>query len=108
MEPILSRASRVEWSFVQDRAVVKDPQSDLFLTLNDVAALIWESLDGATTLDQLIEIITTTYEVDPATARRDVVSFIASLSELDLLEHASSGTPPPFDIPRHSVAPLES
>ena len=56
-----------------DRAEVK--------VVNEIGSLVWDKMDGARTVAQLIEAVVAEYEVEPEKARRDVLEFIESLRE---------------------------
>ena len=49
--------------------------------LNEIGSLVWEKMDGARTVAQLIEAVMAEYEIEPEKARRDVLEFIESLRE---------------------------
>lgn len=49
------------------------------ITLSDTARFIWENLEKADSLDQLIEMEMEAYEIDEETARQDAVKFISQL-----------------------------
>jgi coenzyme PQQ synthesis protein D (PqqD) len=49
--------------------------------LNRIGTLVWDRIDGRTTLGDLIEAVVQEYEVTPEEAERDILEFIASLRE---------------------------
>ena len=49
--------------------------------LNEIGSLVWDKMDGARTVSQLIEAVVAEYEIEPEKARRDVLEFIESLRE---------------------------
>lgn len=51
-------------------------------TLNDVAALIWELLDGQKTLDDIRNNIVAEFEVSRQDARLDLCAFISQMATL--------------------------
>ena len=56
------------------------------IRLNETGAFLWEKLTAEDcTKEDLIAALTTEYEVDEATASRDVDAFVVSLKEADLL-----------------------
>jgi hypothetical protein len=69
---------------------VKGHLADLehFFVLSRVGEWIWERLDGATEPERLVEGIVERFEVDEATAARDLAEFLADLSRSGLLEEA--------------------
>jgi len=69
--------------------------SSLF-TLNDVAALIWKSADGGTSLQEIVETkICAEFDVDPALAFSDAERLVGDLEEHGLLvvtDHPTAGS----------------
>lgn len=51
-------------------------------TLNEVAAFIWDRVDGKHTIDDLLRDVLEEFEVDEQTARRDVETLIAKLVKM--------------------------
>ena len=56
--------------------------ADFFL-LNDTAEVVWEGLAQARSLDELVRILTKEFDIDPAIAKADVESFLASLQSIE-------------------------
>ena len=61
---------------------------DSIFTLNETAIVVWESLDGRTPLDGVIERICREYDVEPDRAAADASEIVSSLVEAGLLEKA--------------------
>lgn len=53
--------------------------------LNDIGSLVWERLDGRTTLGDLVDAVVEEYDVTPAEAERDILEFIASLRDQNMV-----------------------
>lgn len=49
------------------------------ITMSDTARFIWENMEKADSLDEMIEMILEEYEIDEETARKDAVGFISQL-----------------------------
>lgn len=49
------------------------------ITMTDTARFIWERLEKLGSLDELVNAVTETYDVDEETARRDCVGLINAL-----------------------------
>jgi len=45
-------------------------------TLNETGAFIWELINGKRSVEEIINVVTTEYEIDYETASKDVFSFI--------------------------------
>ena len=50
-------------------------------TLNETGAFIWELIDGAKSIEDLIEAVIKEYDIDRETAAVDVFSFIDNMSK---------------------------
>lgn len=49
------------------------------ITLSETAKYIWENIEKVDSLEEMIESILNTYEIDRETAARDAVEFISQL-----------------------------
>ena len=58
---------------------------DSIFTLNDVAARVWDLIDGARSVDEIAETIRREYDVDHERASTDVASFLGQLEEARLV-----------------------
>lgn len=56
------------------------------ITLNDSAAFFWTLLQKETTVDEMVDKTLSEYEIDSATARKDIESFVATLRENNILD----------------------
>lgn len=56
------------------------------ITLNDSGSFFWDCFMKDITVDDAVNMVTSEYEVDEATARRDVENFVTLLEENNLLE----------------------
>ena len=56
------------------------------IKLTDTGAFLWSKLSSDTTSDELVSALTAEYDVDIATATRDVSAFVTKLKDADLLE----------------------
>ncbi|MNW33708.1 Coenzyme PQQ synthesis protein D [compost metagenome] len=54
--------------------------------LDEIGEMIWDSLDGETTLQQIAEKVANTYDVDMETVHNDVEVYIQELLEKKLIE----------------------
>jgi hypothetical protein len=60
-------------------------------TLNEVASLIWEMIDGHTPIQKIVESIVATYQVTVEEAHQDVSVFVSALESAGLI-HASQAS----------------
>lgn len=56
------------------------------ITLNNTGKFLWEKLQQEITEEELTAVLLDSYEVDEATARHAVRSFVQKLKEYDLLD----------------------
>jgi len=67
--------------------VVSDGARTIELSLE--AAFVWDSLDGARTIEMVAERVSRAFTIDRVTARRDVERLCAELAQLGLLVAAA-------------------
>lgn len=56
------------------------------LRLTPTGEFIWNELSSDKTIEQLVEKVTSEYEVDAATAKADIEAFLEKLAEANVLE----------------------
>ena len=66
-------------------AVLYDERDGAVHVLNATAALVWQCLDGETTIAELIAELAAAYEADEATISEGVVAMTSDLAEKGLL-----------------------
>jgi methyltransferase-like protein len=49
--------------------------------LNETGVFIWEHIDGARSVDEIIAALTEEYDIDPPAARNDTMAFIESIKD---------------------------
>lgn len=77
-------APELAWQVVDDEAVVVDLPRRKMLGLSPTAAFVWSRI-GASSEDEIAVELAREFEVDPATARADVASFVAQLRDRGLV-----------------------
>ena len=70
---------------IDDLFYVMHPDTSELHNFNDVGTRIWELIDGERSVEDIVGVVTEEYEVDEATARTDVLEFVAALQEKDLI-----------------------
>lgn len=82
----LARSPRVAArSLDGEMYVMSSPDSTLF-TLNETATILWQSAEGTTPLDQIVEHrICAEYEVEPAEALHDAEAVARELARHEIL-----------------------
>jgi hypothetical protein len=81
----VTRSIAGETIIVPIRSGVGDLNS--IYTLNEVGTTIWQLLDGQRSVDQIIERISSEYEVSNAEASKDVFDFLTTLEVEGLIRH---------------------
>ena len=54
-------------------------------TLNELGTMIWELINGQTTVSELVEAVRSEYDVGVEEAEKDVVDFLRSLEDAGLI-----------------------
>ena len=90
-ETVFRKNSRIAWRAIADEAVlvpVARTQSEArtAFVLNETAARVWELLDGARSLGEILETVVREYEVDAAEASRDLDDLIEHLRAVGVVE----------------------
>src|SRR5262245_43473704 len=77
-----------------DGAILYDGDGALVHHLNPSASLIWQLSDGSGSAEELAHDIAEEYGLDPATIVGQVITVIAELDALGLVEDAQGESPP--------------
>lgn len=77
---IVSRKIGEEYLLVPLRREAADPEK--IYTLNEVAAFIWEQIDGTRSVQQLVAAVLDHFDVTADEARRDVIEYLELLSRI--------------------------
>lgn len=75
---------RLAWQIVDGEAIVVDPAAGTAIGLNPVGAFIWSLLDTHSD-DAIAEEVSARFEVDPETAKVDLLDFVRALRERELI-----------------------
>ena len=65
---------------------------DSIYTFNELGTLIWQSIDGRTSVGQIVESISRAYDVTPEEASKDTSEFLDSLEEAGLIHERPDGS----------------
>lgn len=81
----------VEEAPLQGDLMLFEPSTSKFFVLNSTMAFVWNSLDGAARLPDLVRSMNSAFEgVDASVAEADVTRAIEELVSLGLIEPAAS------------------
>jgi hypothetical protein len=71
---------------LDDETLITNPDSDDHHVLNGPATIIWNCLDGESTLEEVSADLADAFGIDAEVARRDVLLLVRRLVRADLLE----------------------
>lgn len=80
------RSSDISACTVGDETIVLSLPTSRYFTITGVGTRVFELLAEDLSLDELVGTITEEYEVEPATARRDIEAFLDRLRDAQLLD----------------------
>ena len=88
---IFRQAADVAWNRVGDQIVILAlrPSDRQFHELSPSASIIWQSIDGIRTPEEIAERVTETFQVTPEEALADTQNFLEALSRHGLIESSS-------------------
>ncbi len=84
-ETVLSRAPQVLSRVIDDEAVLLNLTTGTYCGMNEVATRAWEILQEPTSFDALCGQLTAEFEVEPATVRTDMQTFVRALADAKLI-----------------------
>ena len=73
------------WRMIDDEAILVDIDGEEVAHLNEVAAQIWDVLDGEKSVADIIEHIRSKFEVGRDKARKDVLAFLNKLIKREMV-----------------------
>ncbi|WP_233491084.1 PqqD family protein [Blastococcus sp. TBT05-19] len=85
-ESIRLRPGAVTWHEADGEVIALDLRSSEYLGVNPAGAALWQRLAEGATEDDLVEVLTETYGIDPGRARTDVRAFLQEARTRGLLE----------------------
>jgi len=83
---VLKHKDDIRYRVVGEEAVVVRQNAAEVLALNDVGARILELIDAKCTVGQLVEAMSSEYEVEREELTRDVENFVAAIHEAGIVE----------------------
>jgi hypothetical protein len=79
------RKNGVSWRELDGQIIVLDLESSKYVTVNGAGAVIWERLVAGASVDELVEELVESFDIDDATARSDTEAFLDDLRQRNLL-----------------------
>jgi coenzyme PQQ biosynthesis protein PqqD len=95
----LARSERFAWRVIEDEAVLVDRDEAEVLRLNPIATEIWQALDGARNIAEIIDQIHRSFDVDRKTAEKDVLRFVKELITREMVEGVPAAASEPRERP---------
>ncbi len=89
---IVAREIEGELIIVPLIAGIGDIDDELF-SVNETGKVIWDRLDGKTSLDQVVQQLAEQYSVSPGEMEHDVRGFIGELLRRKMITDARASTP---------------
>ncbi len=90
----LARNPRVAARSLDGEMMIMSARDSTLFTLNKTATIIWQSADGTTSLDQIVQNrICPEFEVDPGEALQDAETLARELASHDILQISEEPIP---------------
>jgi hypothetical protein len=87
---IIKRNDNIVWRMIDGEIVLLRPDADELHALGGCGGRIWELLENEISVSEIVDVICEEYEVEPETAKKDVIDFVEELDKLHLA-HIVSG-----------------
>jgi len=75
----------IAWRMIDNEAILVDIDGEEVAHLNEVAAQVWDALDGEKSVAEIIEHIRSKFEVEQDKARKDVLAFLNKLIKREMV-----------------------
>ena len=85
-EVLRLRQSRLEWRSLDGEVIALDTERGVYVGTNHTGRVLWEALARGATREQLVEALIHEYELERATAERDVDGFLEYVRDQQLLD----------------------
>ena len=86
LESFFKKSEKIAWRVVEEDSVLLNLDTGYYYTLNEVGRFLWESIDGKKKLSAIHKEILDHYDVDPETAKSDILELIDNLLKEGLVE----------------------
>jgi Coenzyme PQQ synthesis protein D (PqqD) len=88
------RRSNLTYRDVDGQTVILDREGTRIHKLNRTASYIWHCCDGTLSIAQVLDSFVSAYDIDVATAQRDLNQILADLRKASLLERTTNQEEP--------------
>ncbi len=82
-------SSNLEIVEMDNEWIIMDTDNYTITKVNEIGACILEGIQAGKSLDEIVHLITISYDADPFTVKPDVVSFLEQLNTLGLVAYGS-------------------
>ena len=90
----MKRRTDVQSRLVEGELIVLDREHDLIHQFNKTATFIWEHCDGQQSAADIANAVCESFEVDEATAMKEVIETLERLQNLELIEDDQTNDKP--------------
>ncbi|MEM6576916.1 MAG: PqqD family protein [Pseudomonadota bacterium] len=87
-ECYIARKNVVDCDIGGERALLHLDHNTYF-TVNQTATLLWLSLSEPKTIDELVSVMTETFDVEPDLARSDIQTLLQAMADEEIVETVS-------------------
>lgn len=77
---------KIDASDIDGDKVMMDLDKGMYFSLNSVGSRIWDIIENPITIDQVVEVLLSEYDIDKNECKETVVSFIKGLEENELIK----------------------
>ena len=85
------REEEVASKVIDGEAIIINLANGVYYSMDKVGALVWERLQAGYTLDDVIRVVTATYDVSPEQAESNVVELVEELLQENLVVTSENG-----------------
>ncbi len=85
LNSVLVKNEDIAWRKIDDDAILIDMDEEEVTHFNEVAAQIWDTLDGERTVTEIMEHVQNLFEVDGEQAKKDVFAFLNQLIKKEMV-----------------------
>src|SRR5215472_11514609 len=89
----INRSKDTAFRKLDGEMLVASFRTSTLFTLNELATFIWESADGQTSLDEIVDRIFSQYDIDRETALRDATELAEKLVSNGIVQLSESAFP---------------
>ncbi|MBP7055779.1 MAG: PqqD family protein [Candidatus Omnitrophica bacterium] len=86
LDSVFMRDPDIAWRKIDGDILAVNPRNNMIYPIEDVAARIWELIDGVKTCQAIADALTSEFDVDKDTAGKDIRSFIEELAGAGLIK----------------------